>query len=431
MQLINGDCAGVLKTFDDSSVDAIVTDPPAGIGFMGKEWDRDKGGRDKWIEWMAGIAAECLRVLKPGGHALVWALPRTSHWTATAWEDAGFETRDRIAHCFGSGFPKSLSIGKKVDEILGNGREELRDRTGAMNNAENSQAQSFMKGDVGFKTHFTETKGHSEWEGWGTALKPAIEDWWLFRKPISEKSIAENVLKHGTGGLNIDGCRIGTEERENPACSAKGHTTAMKWGSKGVEPTTAQGRFPANLIHDGSDEVLACFPETGAEKRIKITARKGKGTKGIYGDYGEKLHDTPSYPDSGNASRFFYCAKPSKAEREGGCGGLSKKFRAGLSGANRETETPLDDVSERFRTSPARNNHPTVKAQKLMTYLCRLITPPGGTILDPFMGSGSTGKAAVAEGFDFIGIEKDPEYFEIAKARIEHEKNRMKQMELF
>ena len=414
MELILGDCAEVLKTFDDNSVDAIVTDPPAGIGFMGKEWDRDKGGRDKWIEWMAGIASECLRVLKPGGHALVWALPRTSHWTATAWEDAGFETRERIVHCFGSGFPKSLSIGKKVDEILGNEREDI----GAGN--DKGRTQTFG-GSKSVSTRLT--KGNSEWEGWGTALKPAIEDWWLFRKPLSEKSIAENVLKHGTGGLNIDGGRIGTAEetrREKSGWQDKGYVGGKYDNEKhnAFESRGSQGRFPANLIHDGSDEVMSCFPETKSgsilphHKRSKVYGRNS---------FNESITVSSSITsgDQGSASRFFYCAKPSKAERDGGLWG----FELQTSG--------VGALRDSGRGKTAHNFHPTVKAQKLMTYLCRLITPPGGTILDPFMGSGSTGKAAVAEGFDFIGIEKDPDYFEIAKARIECEKNRAKQMELF
>lgn len=367
-----GDCLEVLRTFPDGSVDAIVTDPPAGIGFMGKEWDKDKGGRDNWIAWMRDIAAECLRVLKPGGHALVWAIPRTSHWTATAWEDAGFEIRDRVAHVFGSGFPKSLDVSKAIDKAAGVEREVVGEKVrGDVEKAKSSgvtmaaaDANRNNKAIFGYgveKITAPATDAARQWQGWGTALKPAMEDWWLCRKPLIG-TVAENVLAHGTGAINVEGCRIAgvkplmktidSNERNNPILHTKSAT--------GTGETTTQGRWPSHLIHDGSDEVVGLFP---ADKQ-------------------------------GSASRFFYAPKASKRDRDEG------------------------------------NTHPTVKATELMRYLCRLITPPGGTVLDPFMGSGSTGKAAVLEGFSFIGIEREAEYIEIARARIAAVESRTEQLEL-
>jgi len=192
IELMQGDCLEVMKGLADNSVDAIVTDPPAGIGFMSKEWDHDKGGREHWIAWMAEIAAECKRVLKPGGHALVWAIPRTSHWTATAWENAGLEVRDRIAHVFGSGFPKSLDISKALDKVAG----KLGTQSQGANYAGGDYAprDKTMRSDYGYK-YTPATEAAAQWQGWGTALKPAMEDWWLLRKPISEKTVAANVLK--------------------------------------------------------------------------------------------------------------------------------------------------------------------------------------------------------------------------------------------
>lgn len=334
--LINGDCLDVLKTLETQSIDALVTDPPAGISFMGKAWDSDKGGRDAWIEWMMGIMQECARVMKPGAHGLVWALPRTSHWTATALEDAGFEVRDVITHLFGSGFPKSLNI-----EKAGAGKE---------------------------------------WQGWGTALKPASEHWILIRKPCSEKTVAANVLKHGCGGINIDASRIrlnpGDKKGEGgditKSASKSGGLFGLNTSKRGMG-LQFEGRFPANLVLDEEAAKLldeqsgVLSPGHWADKTIGFNTReyKGQGKRG----------------DSGGASRFFYCAKISLSERGEG------------------------------------NSHPTVKPKKLMHYLITLITPPNGVVLDPFMGSGSTGVAAKEAGFQFIGIEKDPEYFEIAVKR--------------
>jgi len=366
--LHHGDCLEVLQTLPDNSVDSIVTDPPAGIAFMNMQWDKDKGGRDVWIAWMEKVAKECLRVMKPGGHALVWSLPRTSHWTGTAWENAGWEPRDKIYFLFGTGFPKSMNIGKQIDK---------------------------MRGDSKIPITAPATEEAKQWDGWGTGLKPASEEWWLFRKPISETTIADNVLHWGTGGLNIDGCRVGTS-KNIPASSKKvgpsKYTVSMP-GNIGTSGWNANiGRWPANVVHDGSDEVVGMFPDTLPAKQ----AERGKGIDGsTFRHKSGELHGVRGHNDfGGSAARFFYGAKASVRDRDEG---LSKSD-----------------------TTTRANIHPTVKSTELMRYLCRLITPPHGIVLDPFAGSGSTGKGALKEGFQFIGIEMDEEYYTIARARLEH-----------
>lgn len=304
-----GDCLEVLRGLEADSIDSMVTDPPAGISFMGKEWDKSDG----FIPFMTDVMKESLRVLKPGAHAFVWAIPRTSHWTATALEGAGFEIRDIVTHVFGSGFPKSHSIEKATAD--------------------------------------------ARFRGIGTALKPASEHWILVRKPCSEKTVAANVLKHRTGGLNIDASRIGTDTISTHGGGDK--MSGMKGnGNSGVGTYQSHvGRFPANLILSHNEDCGDACTQGCAVAALKEPAR------------------------------FFYCAKTSKRERNEGC------------------ET---------------NAHPTVKPIKLMSYLITLVTPPGGTVLDPFMGSGSTGVAAIQSGFNFLGIEKEPEYFQIAEKRIYH-----------
>jgi site-specific DNA-methyltransferase (adenine-specific) len=418
-QIYCGDCLELLKEMPDNSVDSVVTDPPAGIAFMGKEWDKDKGGRDKWIAWMCEIAKECNRVLKPGGHALVWAIPRTSHWTATAWEDAGFEVRDRIAHAFGSGFPKSHNIGVAVDKLQGNEREVVGksniniyrgDGDSNYTMAENatSKKSGYEKSDI--------TKGNSPWEGWGTALKPAIEDWWLLRKPISEKNVAENVLRWSTGGLNIDGCRVGIPEGDDSGWSgSKAWNKDSTFTKKGkcTSREKPQGRFPSHLIHDGSDEVVGLFPESKSSIGARNPNGKTKDNKLVYGDYKAQPGVMSGHNDKGSAARFFYCAKPSKRERNIGLEGFEEKFSPtmnnGIGGKEHDPQTATKKA----------NHHPTVKPIALMEYLVKMITPKCGIVLDPFAGSGSTLIAAKQNGFDFIGIDLTPEYVKIAKARLE------------
>jgi hypothetical protein len=552
--IIHGDARDVLAGLDENSIDAMVTDPPAGISFMGKDWDHDHGGRDGWIKAFGACFAECLRVLKPGAHALVWALPRTSHWTATALEDAGFEIRDRVSHFFGSGFPKS----KNLD---------------------------------------------GDWQGWGSALKPSVEDWWLCRKPLSEKNVAANVLKWGTGALNIDGTRVNVEtikgaslainthlregvrrsgtfggsqnEREDycvpsgrwpanlvlshaPGCrkvgtkmvkgdghwhNERGPNAVYSGDTSGGNPEQRQAESetveswdccsccPVRMLDEQSGEVRSAglYPSDGGKPSTVTWANRGQG----------QLYD-----DKGGASRFFATFEPGEplffdrataifkawnpdfasivgetsdptkesaasvlsravtvashgAIQLSDCRGLStnatpKELKtlcvsvivatlhfanvlsqgrlpaeptpcpdhasyvvrrkptgtttitisrvksAGYAASATSTDTSKSTVAgaaasqSRFRycAKPSKrernmggvdNRHPTVKAVKLMQYLCRLVTPPGGTVLDPFMGSGSTGIAAIREGFEFIGIEREAEYLELARQRIESE----------
>jgi site-specific DNA-methyltransferase (adenine-specific) len=437
-KLHHGDCLDVLKTLADCSVDAIVTDPPAGIAFMGKEWDRDKGGKAEWIQWMQSVADQCLRVIKPGGHALVWAIPRTSHWTGTAWEDAGWQPRDKIYHVFGSGFPKSLDVSKAIDKAAGAEREKIpvgdpvkrmipgadQDKTGSWIKDNGREYQP------GIETPATEAA--KQWEGWGTALKPAAEEWWLFRKPLIG-TVAANVLEHGTGGLNIDACRV--EANGDKLGGGRISTTTEGWdrpwkhdseaieackarGDEAVAKAEQLGRFPANFLHDNSEEVLALFPDSDGSGSAR-TLNRGQR------DDGWGMADEPGLlrdAGSGSAARFFYCAKASRDDRDEGCGAFELKAAGGLSGRN---DGSLGSITQ------SRNPHPTVKPTDLMRYLCRLITPPNGIVLDPFMGSGSTGKAAMAEGFRFVGIEREAEYIEIARARISAEAEKPRQLSLF
>jgi len=426
IRLLQGDCLEVMKGLADNSVDSIVTDPPAGISFMGKAWDHHKGGRDQWIIWMQSVATECNRLLKPGGHALVWAIPRTSHWTATAWENAGFEVRDIITHCFGSGFPKSQNISKMLDKMAGAERFIVgKNKFSHLNGKAN-------KNCYGIASRPDETAPATEaakqWDGWGSSLKPAAENWLLLRKPLGEKTIAANVLKYGTGGINIDASRIPTEDILSFGSRELGD--GIKYGK--CKPTTEgiqnpQGRWPANLIlsypedeydserallpNPGKEEVLALFPDSkgqqGDVKGTEPSCTGGENTN-CYGEYG-RVPAAKRIESTTSAARFFYAAKASKRDRNSGCENLPKSYVPRDNGfSDKLSDTKI----------PRANTHATVKPTELMKYLCRLITPPGGVILDPFLGSGSTGKAAVIEGFSFIGIELEEDYFAIAKARI-------------
>jgi site-specific DNA-methyltransferase (adenine-specific) len=402
----NGDCLEVMDTIDKCSVDSVVTDPPyhltsivkrygkegsappkdynqSGVfkrtstGFMGKEWD----GGD--IAFQANTWRKCYELLKPGGHLIAFSGSRTYHRMAVAIEDAGFEIRDQCIWLYGSGFPKSHNVG----------------------------------------------------DGWGTALKPAHEPMVLARKPLSEKSIADNVIKHGTGAINIDACRIEGEvkhpdtmpdfrdqgEQSKAAIGVdklsfgqtsnakrkkvvrKARTADGVWTddnsgmkSEGSEYADAdpRGRWPSNIMHDGSEQVQEIFPTTISTEVSRQRTHKGIWTAGELADTEQFM---PAYGDHGNASRYFYCAKTSKDERKFGLGADIKA-----------------------------NTHPTVKPVELMRYLVRLVTPKGGLVLDPFMGSGSTGMGAREEDFSFIGIEKESEYYEIAKARIKNVKPQLK-----
>lgn len=576
-ELILGDCLEKMRQIKSESIDSLVTDPPAGIGFMGKSWDSNKGGRDHWIKWMSDVMRECHRVLKPGAHGLVWSLPRTSHWTAMALEDAGFEIRDCVSHLFGSGFPKSLNISKAIDKAAGAEREVIgpkKDSDGRIRAIEpmsdkikiangRTLQNSITKPSGNFET-IPSTNDAKQWDGWGTALKPAVEFWWLVRKPLSEKTVAENVLKWGTGGINVDGCRIGTEKRHpGNYIDKKENKNETKWGHKSSDRSefnSNQGRFPSNLVLSHSpyctdeqcEEKIISYPivcvgtnqlspfdnyqtsleflfhvslETrGYSKNDNDLLRNGvfsfgnadkKLSYSLLDDvlheqlsssaldsldyyrtclhfYDEQFHrvlkaaqeSVPSlidalervyadlqqlphshdrrnsfslflwasffisskyYPDfittKSNVIKESSCAIALLDEQSGniksagkysdiknakqggnGCfagGRLTNDYAGESGGASRFFYCAKTSTSERNAgLDGTKNGHPTVKPQKLMRYFCRLVTPPNGIILDPFMGSGSTGLAAKSEGFKFIGIEQNEEYFEIARKRI-------------
>jgi site-specific DNA-methyltransferase (adenine-specific) len=343
---------------------------------------------------------------------------------AVAVEDAGFEIRDQIMWVYGSGFPKSHNIGKAIDKIEGNEREVVGERP----------QRGSLKEDIPFQKNTSKhavetiTKGNSEWEGWGTALKPAHEPIVMARKPLSEKSIAENVLKHGTGGINIDGSRIDniTEKEKNWSKQKNNNDADLQFGGIGKEGYETEmfnpsGRFPANIIFD--EEAGQLLDEQSGVSKSKSG---GKSTGRNFGGQTTKDRDRTGHDDKGGASRFFYCPKAAKKDRNEGLDNFEDK----KSRKWRDDKGMKYTGSGNLRNEVSKNHHPTVKPTDLMRYLINLITPPNGTILDPFMGSGSTGKAAVRCGLNFIGIEKEQEYMDIAKARIEHERNKPIQTKL-
>ena len=444
MKILEGDCVAVMRGLPDASVDAIVTDPPYGLEFMGKEWDSFKGGAGieetatsaggaaayssarvrygqgagtglAFQEFCLSWAQECLRVLKPGGHLLAFGGSRTYHRLAVAVEDAGFEVRDQMMWLYGSGFPKSLDVSKAIDKAAGAEREVV----GISNNgiAGGTGEHAGEKDVYGFAGEFDLTAPATEqahkWDGWGTALKPAHEPIVVARKPLVG-TVAENVLKFGTGALNVDGCRIGIAEGDEPAA---GHRTAT-FGTQETESggdgsggwIAASGRWPANLILD--EEAGRLLDEqSGNVKGAVSNGRKatfGDGAAGIYCGASEQR---PAYADTGGASRFFYCAKAGKAERNAGLDEFDDKTRHRVNAGGLEHDPKWAPIQ-------TKNHHPTVKPISLMAYLVRLVTPPAGTVLDPFLGSGTTGCAAALEGFDFIGIEREADYIAIAEARI-------------
>ena len=422
IDLKHGDCLEKLKDLPDNSADSIVTDPPYGLSFMNKKWDYDVPSTEIWME--------CLRVLKPGGHLLSFSGSRTYHRMAVRIEDAGFEIRDQIMWIYGSGFPKSHNIGKAVDKLMGNEREVVGEKP--MNsilkvNRNEGWDRPWMHDEEKIKNSMIETKGQSEWEGWGTALKPAHEPIVVARKPISEKSVAENVLKWGTGGLNIDVSRIGTDggtkrshQAEYPKNENGTEDRSDNWSRSGHDVVELnEGRWPANIILD--EEAGQVLDEQSGIK--KGNERKSKFVNYGVGEYGKKdgrkTEPIPNeiegtwYGDKGGASRFFYCAKANKKDRDEGLDMMEEKHNKTWN----ERLYTYPDGSERPEYK-LKNNHPTVKPTSLMEYLIKLVTPVNGTVLDPFMGSGSTGKAAVRNGYDFIGIEREEEYIKIAQARI-------------
>lgn len=377
----DGNCIDVMRSMPDNSVDSIVTDPPYELGFMGKSWD------STGIAFNVEVWAEALRVLKPGGHLLAFSGSRTYHRMAVAIEDAGFQIRDQIMWIYGSGFPKSLDVSKAIDKAAGAKRE---DRV-----VVDSGVSGSMSGErINIVDAGTPVQPEAvTWQGWGTALKPAHEPIVLARKPLIG-TVAANVLEWGTGGLNIDGSRVASTDSFGGG--AKGTSGfAVGYGHDGWVAGSELGRWPANLIHDGSDEVVEGF---------------------------------------GEPARFFYCAKASKRDRNEGLDGFEgQSIGAKGNGLARICATCNAstiqgcDCPDRTYVNPTRqNHHPTVKPTDLMRYLVKLITPPNGIVLDPFTGSGSTGKGAVIEGFNFVGIELDPDYVAIATARIQHQLDKLR-----
>jgi DNA modification methylase len=382
-----GDNREVLRTMADASVDSIVCDPPYELGFMGKKWD------STGIAYDVTLWTECLRVLKPGGHLIAFGGSRTYHRLAVAIEDAGFEIRDQIQWIYGNGFPKSLDVSKALDKQAGAEREVV----GIGLHVANRQSRPYGQGTTQEKSidnrqiTAPSTDIAKAWHGWGTALKPAHEPAVLARKPLTG-TVADNVMTWGCGALNIDGCRVAYDGK---APTGSGSDNNLIYGHRkgnGGNETSPFGRWPANVILD--EEATQVLDEQSGHSVSSGNIWHCQGTPSVAKgkEYPRTSH---GHSDSGGASRFFYVAKASKAEREAG----------------------LDSDGDRA------NHHPTVKPIELMRYLVRLVTPKGGTVLDPFMGSGSTGCAAMLEGMDFVGIDITPEYLEIARRRILHHAN--------
>jgi len=421
-----GDSNEVLEQLTD--IDSCVTDPPYGLSFMGKSWDYDVPQKELWEKVFAS--------LKNGSHLLSFFGSRTYHRGAIPIEDAGFEIRDQLMWLYGSGFPKSHNIGKAVDKLQGNEREvvgvsenEKDFRDLGKNTKEIHGLDKLGVGVGASRKSIDITKGNSEWEGWGTALKPAHEPIVMARKRF-KGSVADNVLEHGTGGINIDECRVDADNdakiRTRKASSEFGQNS--NWNDhKNIDTVydPSKGRFPANVMHDGSDVVQEIFPKTGKSSG----GRSYQNTNQMYsGGWADEMGNKtdPGFGDEGTAARYFYCPKASKKDRDEGLDMIDEKAmawsnqaKAELKRGNLNFRNADGDTAKHNKVQMRKNTHPTVKPTELMRYLCRLVTPKGGIVLDPFMGSGSTGKAAILEGFHFVGIELDPDYFEIACARIE------------
>lgn len=402
LKLFHGDCLKVLPTLEENSVDSIVTDPPYELGFMGKKWDASG------VAFNVNVWREAYRVLKPGGHLLAFSGSRTYHRMAVAIEDAGFEIRDQIMWVYGSGFPKSMAIDKQLDKHLGVEREIVGRNP---NSRENSTKDNtlFESGTVGKTDYITKPSSEEakKWEGWGTALKPAHEPIVLARKPL-EGTVVNNILTYGVGGINIDDSRVPGE-----AIPINKLEMWSGFGEK-IKPEYEQemnnkGRFPANLIHDGSEEVTELFPRA---KGGAYPAKRGKAVSTTFASGQETEGGFRAMGDDGSAARFFYCAKANKRDRNDGLDGFEVKR------PDTRTKTGMGTFDEKGVAAQS-NHHPTVKPIALMQYLVRLITPPTGIVLDPFMGSGSTGKACMYEGFSFIGIDQSEEYVKISQARID------------
>jgi DNA modification methylase len=370
--LVFGDCIEKMKEMESNSIDCIVTDPPYEIGFMNKSFD--KTGIAHNIE----MWNECLRVLKPGGYLLSFAATRTYHRMVCAIEDAGFEVRDCLMFLFGSGFPKSHNVGLSIDKHYGHSNRGKAIPTASTFQASDIEEKNKLTGNK-VEDYVGKTELGKKYSGYGTNLKPAYEPIVMCRKPF-KGTVAENVIKYGTGAINIDACRVGEGTGEVKSVqypNIKGNNYNSQCKDKVEYEIEDKGRFPANIIHDGLEEEW---------------------------------------------SRYFYCSKASKKDRNEGCEDLEAKEKIfnGKSDFKSPTHEVKGSVGDKFSTLPQRNHHPTVKPTDLMRYLVRMVCPEGGTVLDPFNGSGSTGKAALLEGFKYIGIEMNEEYINISKARLDY-----------
>jgi len=422
-KVMYGSCLDRLPELADESVDAVVCDPPYELGFMGKSWD------SSGIAYDVNVWRECLRVLKPGGHLLAFGGSRTWHRLAVAVEDAGFELRDSIAWLYGSGFPKSLDVSKAIDKAAGVKREVV---TETVVDIFGEREQDKKKLDIastrdriamgnGWRGEVIESVATSDaakkWQGWGTALKPAFEPVVVGRKPLVG-TVAANVLAYGVGGLNIDGTRIGTETVTINTFD----NGAKPFGDAVGEPFSSrqsQGRWPSNVMLDEYtaalvDQQSGVSVSKAANRGLQISGQAG-GLAGSEPNWKEGSNSVRGHNDSGGASRFFYVAKASKRDRNEGLDGLEAQRHS-----DREKDDGIGGNNPRNRTNEAKQNfHPTVKPTDLMRQLIRLVTPPNGVVLDPFTGSGSTGKAAMLEGMQFIGCELTKEYLPIIQGRID------------
>jgi site-specific DNA-methyltransferase (adenine-specific) len=411
--IICGDCLDIMAMLPENSVEAVVTDPPYGLRFMGKAWDHGVPGAAFW--------REALRVARPGAHLLAFGGTRTSHRLTCAIEDAGWRVLDTLCWLYGSGFPKSHDISKAIDKEAGAERGAM----GFLNPHSPKTAMARANTYSGFEQDgpgkglaitVPATEAARQWHGWGTALKPAYEPITLAMKPL-DGTYAQNTLRWGCAGINVDGCRIGTGDTLSIGAGKVGYGSGMDGSNPGKQHP--QGRWPPNVILD--EQSAAMLDQQSGESvssggADSIGAFRGGRVFGKGRD--ERWKADPGFGDTGGASRFFYCAKASRSERN-----------AGLEGMEAQSPTTYHDetaegAAQRGRkprhNTPTQNRHPTVKPLALMRWLVRLVTPPGGTVLDPFAGSGTTGIAAKQEGFGYILIDNDPENCAIAKRRVEH-----------
>ena len=467
-KLYHGSMLDMLQVIEPNTIDSIVTDPPYELNFMGKGWD------NSGIAFQADTWKNCYEVLKPGGYLLAFGGSRTFHRIACAIEDAGFEIRDTIMWLYGSGFPKSMNIGLALDKrngaeiVLGDvkpGHKDFADRSTNGDTKFNDGMSGFdrpwMHDEDKRKSYHYEkvlqTDIAKRWDGWGTALKPAFEPIIVARKPF-KGSLVDNIVEYGVGGLNIDECRVALSDNEPDG--RVGTNAVMKtdkdkmwfsengYSNKDIKVYKDEGRFPANVIltYDETDydEVCGGFPVSNVPNGsiTNPNLKNSLGNNGIYGKYSDKQPLWNAYQDSGSAARYFYCSKASKKDRNEGCDRLETQYtamsnqaKAELRRGNTEFHGDVSKATTAMnRVYASKNIHPTVKPTDLMQYLIRLVTPDGGTVLDPFNGSGSTGKAVMYENverdknYSYIGIELTEEYLPISQARIEYASSQEKEI---